>query len=256
MDTHLFQVWGFVLTALFPFVRITSFFLTAPFFGQGLLPPRYLLALAMVMAGLLASSLGIRLSFEPFSALGLWALAWEIAIGVTLGLCMRLVLEVFLVAAEVIGLQMGLGFAQLVDPVYGGQTPLLGQLYQYFVIMALLTMGGHLALIELLAESLRGMPPGSVPAWNGVGRIMAFAGVLFKTALHVALPLVVGLALANLAFGVMSRAAPQLNLFSIGFPMVMTLGFVLIWLLFPLLAGQARNIFGDTLHVAASFWGP
>jgi flagellar biosynthetic protein FliR len=117
-------------------------------------------------------------------------------------------------------------------------------------------MGGHLALIDLLAESLRGLPPGAIPIWNGLGRIMVFVGLLFKTALHVALPLVVGVALANLAFGVMSRAAPQLNLFSIGFPMVMTLGFVLIWLLFPLLAGQAREIFGGTLRVAASFWGP
>jgi flagellar biosynthetic protein FliR len=116
-------------------------------------------------------------------------------------------------------------------------------------------MGGHLALIDLLAESLRGLPPGAIPIWNGLGRIIVFAGLLFKTALHVALPLVIGLALANLAFGVMSRAAPQLNLFSVGFPMIMTLGFLLIWLLFPLLAGQARQIFMDTLQVAGTLWG-
>ncbi len=254
MDSDLLQVWGFVLTALFPFVRISSFFLIAPFFGQGFLPPRYLLALAMILAGLLTPNLGIRLSFEPFSGMGLWALGWEVAIGITLGLCMRLVLEIFLAAAEVIGLQMGLGFAQLVDPVYGGQTPLLALLYQYFVILVLLSMGGHLALIDLLAESLRGLPPGVLPAWNGLGRIVSLAGLLFKTALHVALPMVAGLVLANLAFAVMSRAAPQLNLFSIGFPMVMTLGFLLIWLLFPLLAGQVRQIYADHLRVAVIFW--
>jgi flagellar biosynthetic protein FliR len=255
MDLQLAQIWGFVLTALFPFVRISSFFLVSPIFGQGFLPPRYLLALSMVMAGLLTTSLGISLPFEPFSSLGFWALGWEMVVGVILGLCMRLALEVFLAAAEVIGLQMGLGFAQLVDPVYGGQTPLLAQFYQYFVILLLVAMGGHLALIELLAESLRGLPPGTIPTWNGLGRIMVFAGLLFKTALHVALPLVIGLALANLAFGVMSRAAPQLNLFSIGFPMIMTLGFLLIWLLFPLLAGQTRWVFRDSLRVATTLWG-
>ena len=129
---------------------------------------------------------------------------------------------------------MGLGFAFNVDPLRGASTPVLGQLYMMMVTLTFLALNGHLVLIELLAHGFTTLPVGmsgldGQALWN----IVAWGSQLFAGALTVALPGMTALLVVNLAFGVMSRAAPTLNLFAVGFPITLIAGLVIVYVGLP-----------------------
>ena len=126
---------------------------------------------------------------------------------------------------------MGLGFAFNVDPLRGASTPVLGQLYMLLVTLTFLALNGHLVLIETLAQGFTTLPVGMsrLRRRRRSGIIAAWGSQLFAGALAVALPGMTALLVVNLAFGVMSRAAPTLNLFAVGFPVTLIAGLVIVY---------------------------
>jgi flagellar biosynthesis protein FliR len=155
-----------------------------------------------------------------------------------------------MLAGSLIANSMGLGFAQLADPVNGTSAPVVGVFMTVFATLLRLARGGHILLIELLATSLRTLPPGGAGLGAADLHALALAGAqIFSGALRVALPAVIALLLANLAFGVISRAAPSLNLISVGMPVSLLVGLLMLYASLPSL----QAVFTDLLPWAGTF---
>jgi flagellar biosynthetic protein FliR len=145
---------------------------------------------------------------------------------------------------------MGLGFSLMVDPQNGQQTPVLSQFYLLMMILVYLALNGHLVLIEVLVDSFRTLPVGGdgVSA-NSFHTVAKWGSNIFSGGLAMALPAIASLLVVNLAFGIMTRAAPQLNLFAIGFPVTMMLGFMVVWIAMGSIIPQTNNLFTDVFHL-------
>jgi flagellar biosynthesis protein FliR len=214
---------------IWPFFRIGACFMVAPVFGAQFVPPRVRLLLAgaitLIVAPLVPAS-----DVVPFSIPGAVVIVQQIIIGVAMGFALQLVFDALAMGGQLLSNSMGLGFAFNVDPLRGTGTPVLGQLYMLLVTLTFLAINGHLVLIEILVDGLKTLPVGTAGFSNDMVWNIALWGThLFLGSLMVALPGMTALLVVNLAFGVMSRAAPTLNLFAIGFPVTLIFGLVIVW---------------------------
>lgn len=241
------QIVAAAIPYFWAFLRIGALWMAMPVFGSGVLSTR----LRLVLAG--ACTIVVTPLMPVLDLPLLWSAAWwlailqELALGVLLGFSLALVFEMVRLAAEIIGLSMGLGFAQMTDPLNGLSAPVLGQYFSILVILLFLVGGGHLQIIQLLAWSLIHQPPGQLllvqAQWIAP---LGWAALMFVGALQIALPALVALLLVNLSFGVISRAAPALNLFAIGFPASLLLGLIMVMLTLPSL----QLLFNDAISEA------
>jgi flagellar biosynthetic protein FliR len=155
----------------------------------------------------------------------------QLIIGVALGFITNMVLNMFVLAGEIVSIQTGLGFASIVDPVNGVSVPAIGQFYLILATLIFWALDGHLTMIRMVVMSFEAFPIGE--AWfqpEQFREIAHWAGWMFISAVTLSLAPIVSLLIVNLAFGVMTKAAPQLNIFSIGFSIAQIMGLVIIWL--------------------------
>ena len=158
----------------------------------------------------------------------------QILIGVMMGFILQMVFAALVFGGQVIAYSMGLGFASMVDPQNGVQVPVLAQYYLIFATLLFLIFNGHLLMISLVVDSFHSLPV----AVDGIVRndlleLVAWGSRLFAGGLLIALPIMGAMLLVNMGMGVVMRAAPQLNIFSIGFPITILLGFFLMWMTLP-----------------------
>lgn len=216
---------------IWPFIRIGAFLMVMPLVGGSFVPVRVRLLLAVALTIAIAPLVPPAVTQDVLSAAGLVMMIQEIGIGVALGFLVQLVFDAIALGGQVIGMSMGLGFAVFLDRARGVSVPVLGQLFLILGMMVFLSLDGHLAMIRLLAESFRAWPISegglTVPI---LSELLMWTAQLFVFALKIALPAITALLIVNLSFGIMSRAAPTLNLFAVGFPVAMLLGFVVIFL--------------------------
>ena len=237
------QLEAYVAQGFFPFARIGACLMVAPMFGARFVPVRMRVLLAVALTALvvpLTPSTGIA----PFSPQGFVVVAQQLLIGVALGFAMQVVFDALGLAGQLLANSMGLSFAFNVDPLRGSSTAALGQLYIILATLTFLALGGHLALLEVLVQGFTTMPIGT----EGLGReglwnLVLWGGQLFAGAIAIALPGVTALLIVNLAFGVVSRAAPSLNLFAVGFPISLVVGLLVVLAgIGPLQEGVAQLI--------------
>ncbi len=216
---------------IWPFVRIGAFLMVMPVVGGSFVPVKVRLLLAIALTGVIAPVIPTASTPEVLSAAGLVTMIQEIAIGVTLGFLVQLVFDAIALGGQVIGMSMGLGFAVFLDKARGVNIPVLGQLFLMLGMLVFLAMDGHLAMIQLLAKSFHAWPLAENRFTTAVlSELLVWTSQLFVFAMQIALPAVTAILVVNLAFGTMSRAAPTLNLFAVGFPVAMLLGFAVIFL--------------------------
>jgi flagellar biosynthetic protein FliR len=155
----------------------------------------------------------------------------QMLIGIVLGFMVEIVTQVFVLAGQLIAMQTGLGIATTVDPAQGVSVVVVSQWFLFLVSLTFLALNGHLVLIEVVIESFHTMPIRD-SGWvdEDYGRMVRWGGWMFASALVIALPALTALLIVNFAFGVMTRAAPQLNIFALGFPVTMMVGLAIIWL--------------------------
>ncbi len=231
------QIAGWVGSLLWPFLRIGAMFAAAPIFSARMVPVRVRVLLALVTAWILLPVLPPAPAVEPISAQGFVIALHQVLIGLSMGFALQLVFAALAVAGESVALSMGLGFASMVDPQNGVQVPVVGSYYVLLATLLFMTFNGHLVLIGVLADSFQAMPVGGGgPQSEGLWQLVQWAGRMFAGALMIALPALSSMLLVNLAFGVITRAAPQLNIFAVGFPITLLLGFGLLLLTVPALA--------------------
>ena len=223
------QLEAWLAMYIWPFFRIGACFMVAPVFAAQAVPARLRLFLAGAIT-LIVAPLVPPSDVVPFSIQGAVVTIQQIVIGVAMGFALQLVFDALAMGGQLLANSMGLGFAFNVDPMRGTGTPVLGQLYMILVTLTFLAINGHLVLIEILAEGFITLPVGTTGFSSSMMWNIALWGThLFLGSLMVALPGMTALLVVNLAFGVMSRAAPTLNLFAIGFPVTLIFGLVIVW---------------------------
>ncbi len=243
------EITALIGTYLWPLFRIGALVGAAPLLGTHSVPVRIRLGLALLLTLVIAPVLPPPPALDPFSAAGLQVTIAQVLIGLAMGFALQLMFAAFVLAGELISLGMGLGFAAMNDPVSGVSVPTVGQFYTILVTLLFLALNGHLILIEVLADSFRTLPVGAHGlAAQGVWELVLWGGRMFVWALLIALPVIGALLLVNLGFGIMTRAAPQLNIFAVGFMVIILLGLLVMRItlpsLLPQLTGMMDEIFG------------
>jgi flagellar biosynthetic protein FliR len=249
------QLEAWVAQAFWPFVRIGACFMVAPAFGAVFVPARTRIVLAGAVTLLVAPMVqppGVAL----LSAAGAVITAQQLLIGIALGFAMQLIFDAVSLGGQLLANSMGLSFAFNVDPMRGASTPALGQLYAILVMLVFLALDGHLAVVETLVDGFRTLPVGATGLgterlWSVVG----WGSQLFAGALAVALPGITALLIVNLAFGAISRAAPSLNLFAVGFPITLVFGLVIVTVGLPALQTSFTDLMREALALMRSLLG-
>lgn len=240
------EVGALVGSFLWPLFRIMGFFLAAPIFGTQLVPPRVRVILALAITVLVAPLLPPVPAVEGVSVGAVLIVAQQVAIGVALGFFMQLLFQVFVLTGQLIAMQMGLGFASMVDPSNGVNVAIMSTVYLMLVMLLFITFDGHLVMLEILVDSFTVLPVASFGADADLMlRVTSTLGWVFSSALLLALPALTALLITNFAFGIMTRAAPQLNIFALGFPVALMFGLFIIWLTFGTFLEAAESIFAQ-----------
>ncbi|MFQ5469311.1 MAG: flagellar biosynthetic protein FliR [Gammaproteobacteria bacterium] len=233
----------FITSYLWPLFRIGALIIVAPIFGTHSVPRNVKMGFAVILTLAIVPVLPPAPIIDPLSADGLLITIHQVVIGLSMGFMIKMVFSALETGGHVVGQTMGLGFAQMVDPASGVAVPVMSQFYTVMATLVFLALNGHLILIEVLVESFHTMPiaAASMPV-DGIWSLVSWASWIFSGAVIIALPAVSALLLVNLAFGVMMRAAPQLNVFAIGFPLSLTLGFVFIFVTLPIFLPQFTDL--------------
>lgn len=230
------QLDAWLVAFIFPFTRILALVASSPILGNRQVPVRVKVGLSILMTILIAPTLTHLPQVEVGSPQGLLILIQQFFIGTAMGFTMRLIFTSVEMAGEISGLQMGLGFASFYDPLNASFTPVIAQWLSIISSLAFLALNGHLFVLAGLAESFYTLPIGSMISAKGFYGIAKLGGSIFTYALQLSLPLLAALLITNLALGILTRAAPQLNLFAVGFPVTLAIGFIVLMLFTPYLA--------------------
>ncbi|HJW26036.1 MAG TPA: flagellar biosynthetic protein FliR [Rhodocyclaceae bacterium] len=248
------QLDAWIAAFIFPLTRILAVIATAPFWGSAAIPRRIRLVLGLAIAVGLAPALPPMPAVSPVSGPGVWILAQQLIIGVGMGLAMRIVYSAVDIAGELMGLQMGLGFATFYDPTSASQTPVVTEFMDLLALLVFLALNGHLLYVATLAQSFNAIPVGMSPLGSGSWlNLVELGSRMFAAGLLLALPVVVALLITNIALAVLSRAAPQLNIMSIGFPITLIGGFVVLAMTLNYLATPLQAIFEQGLTAMLGF---
>jgi flagellar biosynthesis protein FliR len=252
------QLADWLALVYWPFVRIGSCFMIVPVFGAETVPARVRVVLAGAITLLIAPLLPAPPPVAPFSAAGCVITVQQVLIGVALGFCLHILFDAVNLGGQMLANSMGLSMAFNIDPLHGSDasTPAVGQLYTLLVTLTFLALNGHLALIEVLTHSFSTLPVGTDGLGTaGLQTIAGWGSQLFAGALAIALPGVTALLVVNLAFGVMSRAAPAFNLFAIGLPVSLVFGLVILTAGLPAVQASFMELLGRTFAALAQLIG-
>ncbi len=248
------QLNGWLAYYLWPFFRITGMLVIAPVFSTRTVPVRIRLLATVVLTLVIAPTLPPMPLMDPFTLAGMIEIANQLIIGLAMGFLLHMIFAAFTVAAQTMGVSMGLGFAMAVDPNNGVQVPVLAQLYVLMATLIFVSVNGHLMIIDTMRESFIQMPvSNSGLSPNSIWSIVLWGKMMFVWGLKIALPIVVTLLLINVSFGVVTRAAPQLNIFAVGFPVSIMVGFWLVMVSFPSLYGRLTELMESAFSTVAGF---
>ncbi len=241
---------------LWPFFRIAAMLMAMPLIGTKTVPKQVRLGFALVLTLIIAPLVPDLPQVDPLSIEAVLIVFQQVLIGVAMGFVLQLVFAVFLVAAQVISMQMGLGFAMMIDPQSGTSVPVLGQLFSIVVTLMFLSLDGHLLFIEMLANSFHTLPIStSGITSNGFWLIALWGREVFSGAVLVALPAIAALLFVTLTLGVMTRAAPQFNIFAVGIPISLIWGMMIIYIILPGLIEQIDGLFMSGFQLISHLLG-
>jgi len=219
-------------------------FISVPIFSVKSLPAKIRVIAALLITMVVVPVLPEIAPVDIFSYQGFIVTVQQLFIGLSTGFILQMVFAVMLVGGQSIAYSMGLGFASMVDPATGIQVPVVAQIFVVSSSLIFLAVNGHLLLIEMLVESFTTLPVATVGfSLQDVWSIVIWSSQIFVGGLLLALPVMMTLLFINISFGVAARAAPQLQIFGVGFPITIMLGMVLIWISLA----NTLDVFSDVL---------
>lgn len=222
-------------------IRLSAFFLVAPVFSASAVTVNLRVIIMMGVTLALMGSINVP-DIDLFSPIGFVTVAREAVIGVSIGIIFQILFSSVAMAGEHIALSMGLGFASMIDPQTGAQSPVVTQFLSILMILVFLYTEGHHVLLRQLAASYKVAPiGGDINAELFIGIVKA-AALVFSAALIMSLPAIVLLFLVNMLIGFMTRVAPQMNIFSIGFPLTIMVGFTMLLVSLPTMGNAMSGL--------------
>ena len=248
------QIDAWIVAYAYPLARILAFIAAAPLWSTAGIPRRTRLILGFGITIAIAPALPAMPAIAPASLAGLWVLAQQMLIGIAMGFAARIIFSAVDLAGELIGMQMGLGFATSYDPLNSSQTPVISEFISLIGLLLFLSLNGHLIYIATLAQSFYAIPVNANPlgaaSWLNLAEL---GSKIFSSGLLIALPVVVALMITNIALAVLTRAAPQLNIFALGFPLTLIGGFVALAISMDYLATPLQALYELALSSLLGF---
>ena len=244
-------IFNYLSDFMWPFARVTGLLLIAPLIGSSYIPVYIKILVATAITIFLMPLIKAPENVDPMTFNGVSILMQQLMIGLIIGLIMQVAFSAITIAGENIALTMGLGFASMTDPANGVTIPVVSQLMTVFASLYFLALNGHIALIQLLIDSFTLQPITALVSLDAAMAVAEWGGRMFIGALLVAIPAITALLVVNIAMGLMTRVAPQMNIFSVGFPLTMMLGFIAIAVTIPM----AMRIFQDLLEQSIEYVG-
>lgn len=230
------QLAAWISPLFWPFLRTLALFTAAPVFSSRAIPIRAKVALAFFVA------LAMQASLPDMPVVGfndpqvLAVVIQQVGVGLAIGFAVRVVFTAVELAGEVVGFQMGLNFAAFFDPAIGAQSSAVARFFGQMTSLLFLVMNGHLMVLIAVTKSFRAFPIDQNFLQSlAQMKLQRLGADLFASALWIALPMVGMLMFANLALGIVSRVAPQMNIFAVGFPITLVVGLIGIAVTLPML---------------------
>lgn len=217
-----------------PFMRYTGFFLIAPIFGDNTVPMRVRVSLAFIFAAITTPLITQTLTFNPFSLSTVYITIIQLGFGWIIGFNSLLFFTAFSMAGQIISTQMGLAMAVMNDPINGNNEAIIARLFSIASVLLFLSLNGHLLLLGAIVDSFTYWPINASISNLVLHNTLEFITWVFSSSLIMAIPAITIMLISNTVFGFMTKAAPQLNIFALGFPMTLILG----------LFGMAVSIYG------------
>ena len=247
------QLVAWLSPILWPFLRVLALFSVAPVFSLRSIPLRAKIGLAF----LIALSAQATLINQPVVAINgpgaLGAVVQQVGVGMSIGFAVRLVFAAVELAGELVGLQMGLNFAAFFDPSSNAQVSAVSRFLGHMSTLLFVVINGHLMVLMALIKSFDNFPvDGNFLLVLQQIKLYAFGTELFASALWIALPMIAMLLFVNLTLGIISRVAPQMNIYAIGFPITLTMGLVGITATLPMLDQPVMALMQRTIDLFAA----
>lgn len=247
------QIIAWLSPVLWPFIRVLALFTTAPILSNRQMPMRAKVALSLLIAICAQATLAGQPMVGINSPQALGVLLQQIGVGMAIGFAVRLVFACVDLAGELIGLQMGLNFASFFDPLANAQVSAVASFMGNIAMLLFVVINGHLLMLMGVIKSFETFPvDGNVLESLQRLQIHQLGADLFASALWIALPVVGLLLFLNLLLGVISRVAPQMNIFAVGFPMTLTIGLLGISLTMPMMDEPVQALMERTLGLFSS----
>lgn len=245
------ELYAWIGGLLWPLTRILGLVAAAPVFGNTGVPSLVKLTLGVLLAAIVAPTIPAIPAVDPTSWAGILIAGQEMLIGMAMGFSMRLVFAAIEFGGELASSTMGFSFASFFDPNSAGRSSAVSQFMALVATMAFLAMNAHLVLVEVLVESFFTLPISGTPMSLAAPLEMArWGGRIFSAGLQLTLPIVAALLITNVALAILTRAAPQLNLFGIGFPVTLGAGLLVLSLTLPYLNTPLQNLFNQGIEAS------
>lgn len=244
------QLYTWVAMFIWPTTRILGLLALAPPFGSASVPMLVKVMLGIAIGLVIAPDVPMPAALDPMSMTGLLIMTQQLIIGLSMGFAMRVVFAAVEAAGELTSATMGLSFAAFFDPQTQGRTSVISQVFSLLATMVFLSLNGHLILLSVMAESFHSLPITAQPVTaEGFHNLALWGARVFSMGLQLSLPLLIALLITNFALGILTRAAPQLNLFGIGFSITMLAGFILIGINLPYMLTPLQHFLSDGIEM-------
>ena len=254
MDLLVSEVVQRFYTLLWPMIRISAFLLAAPFFSLRAVSVRIRVLLAVLLT-LMVYPLVEWPLIDPYSAAGLREIFNQVLIGTVMGMLLQIVNAALVVGGQAVSGSMGLGMANMVDPNMGN-VPVISQFFIICSTLIFMGIGGHVLVISLILESFRSLPIGQMLAADMLMAVLLqWSSMIFLGALLLALPIMVCLLFVNIGVGVITRAAPALNIFAVGFPAMILAGMLLLSLSMSSIGYRIQWLWRESFEVVGQALG-
>ena len=248
LTIHASDLQHWIVQLLWPLTRILGCIAVVPLLSHSAIPNRIKLSIGFVIALAIVPSIEVPV-IEVMSWPGLMSLLAQVLIGISMGFVMRALFSAVEMAGFLMGMSMGLGFASFYDPQAEGQTIAVGQFLTLLALLVFMSLDGHLIIVAVMLQSFETMPI-ALSQWHLNSQALASLGShIFSAGLLLSMPVVASLLITNMALGVLTKAAPQFNIFGIGFPITISVGFIMMLLSLPSLVSPVNRWLVDAQQI-------
>ena len=247
------ELFTFLILLLIASLRVGAFLISAPFFGSRMVPLQIRIVFSFCLGFWILDTLQFPDQNTLLGPKLILIVLQELFIGLTVGLVLNICFAAVTLAGEKIAATSGLAFASQVDPTGGGQSPVISQIFFLFLIVVFFSVNGHLITLGLIYKSFEFYPLGQFTSYGElVSAGLSASDILFKSAAIIVLPIIIVLLFVNIAIGFITKSAPQLNLFSFGFPMTLIGAFLILFYSVDAIAFAFKDLIQSIIDLVMS----